>query len=1213
MAERLEIIINGDAQPFVKALKSAETRLDNFNAKVTQSNRAITNLTTKIKAAGTAVSSLAKNVTKLNSNLSASSTAAKNVTNTLNSLTATAARLQRNFSSLSLSMRNFNSSVRSAANSVGRMANPVNQAGLATRAFAGHQNSMIRGFRQTVVALSSLQTLFYQYSFFLGGFVATIIHVNAEYERQFQLLKNLSHATSDTLKAAEAKSDVMYLWNLAAHAPFSLESLTDSFVKLKIAGLDPTSGSLKTLADAAASAGKGSEELKLATLAIQQMVGKGVISMEELRRQLGEQIPDAMKSMAAGMKLSMADLQKEVKNGNVEATSAVQKMLDELQLRHKGAAESMMNTWNGLMAQMQTAFQKFIVNISQADGTGNKGIFFQTLKKEIQDLTNFLNTPAGFRFANDINQGLSTIVLGLANVIKFLYQWRDTIITVVKIALVYWIGSVGVRTIAGLATAFLGVVGPIAKFALALNAGKGVMLALGFQSATLGLAIQKLASNFGLAANSSRQAAASLALFGLKAFGIIGAVALATAAIWKMVEAQRSLNRAKADAADLDARIKRGEVLTQDEINQQRSRIRQNRSMVGAKKLANVGRMARGLPPVYSEEELRKDEANISQLEQKINTAQQNLNSYNFDATVDNYVNGWKKVRDKQTAAIQQTYTNRIAAIEAGEKDEKKKTKLLAEAGAQVRQDMVKYWTYAYQRGKQEEAAAIKSGNKIRIAAVKKANQEWGKELEQAQGVASRFDAPNVLAGGKDDKGNKGNKGPKSDGLDGLRSTFTNLTVESQRLKAELAGTLDEFDEMGANDAAQEQAAKLTSKDGLKDAIVGLRVQIRGLKDDLKFQKLDADLGSLVEQSTEEANKALDDYARNFDTIKDQIAKEAVQVNKQFKALFDPQRRSAEEIAASEVKRNEVLTQKKIELIAREGKAFRDKNEEIEQSEMTNDQLREYLYQRERERVLQYIEAAKAVGTATSQQLADAIKYLERLDRKNEEAKKGPIFQWAKQAALDFKNLKDNIGNSFVGALDGFIDELSRGKFAFKQFALAILSDLAKIIIRAVIAKVILSALGLGSGSFGNPGSTEGMTDFSNMGSQFPSGAISFGTDHTGGTVGNERTFKSVNPGIFAFAKRYHNGGFPGLNPNEVPIIAERGEGVFTREQMKALGGGGAAPNVTVNVINQSGQDVEAEKKAPRFDGERWVTDIVLKNMKKAGPMRDHLEGLRKK
>ena len=61
---------------------------------------------------------------------------------------------------------------------------------------------------------------------------------------------------------------------------------------------------------------------------------------------------------------------------------------------------------------------------------------------------------------------------------------------------------------------------------------------------------------------------------------------------------------------------------------------------------------------------------------------------------------------------------------------------------------------------------------------------------------------------------------------------------------------------------------------------------------------------------------------------------------------------------------------------------------------------------------------------------------------------------------------------------------------------------------------------------------------------------------------------KAVNSAVFSTAPRFHSGGLVG---DEVPIIAKRGEGVFTKGQMEALGTGvSQTPRVTVNVFNNT-------------------------------------------
>jgi hypothetical protein len=56
----------------------------------------------------------------------------------------------------------------------------------------------------------------------------------------------------------------------------------------------------------------------------------------------------------------------------------------------------------------------------------------------------------------------------------------------------------------------------------------------------------------------------------------------------------------------------------------------------------------------------------------------------------------------------------------------------------------------------------------------------------------------------------------------------------------------------------------------------------------------------------------------------------------------------------------------------------------------------------------------------------------------------------------------------------------------------------------------------------------------------------------------------------------------------------------------------GAAPSVTVNVINQTNQSVGAQQGQPRFDGKQMILDVVLTNAQTPGSFRDGLRSAMK-
>lgn len=75
----------------------------------------------------------------------------------------------------------------------------------------------------------------------------------------------------------------------------------------------------EAVAGAMASLGKSSAETNSALLAVNQMASKGIVQMEELKGQLGEALPGALKAAANGTSLTVAELSKMVESGNVLA------------------------------------------------------------------------------------------------------------------------------------------------------------------------------------------------------------------------------------------------------------------------------------------------------------------------------------------------------------------------------------------------------------------------------------------------------------------------------------------------------------------------------------------------------------------------------------------------------------------------------------------------------------------------------------------------------------------------------------------------------------------------------------------------------------------------------------------------------------------------------------------------------------------------------
>lgn len=183
-------------------------------------------------------------------------------------------------------------------------------------------------------------------------------------------------------------------------------------------------------------------------------------------------------------------------------------------------------------------------------------------------------------------------------------------------------------------------------------------------------------------------------------------------------------------------------------------------------------------------------------------------------------------------------------------------------------------------------------------------------------------------------------------------------------------------------------------------------------------------------------------------------------------------------------------------------------------------------------------------------------------------------FNEYKDAALNWgAQVQNAVSSTFKGMEDSLVNFVTKGKTDFKSLADSIIADLVRIAIQQSVTGPLSSALGgFMQSMWGGSSTASGITG--------------------GGGVSA--------PTIAVAASGYD---IPaGVNPM---VQAHEQEMILPREHANVIRGlaksgtGGGAPNVQVNLINQSGNDVKAEQQGrASFDGEQWVINVVLKKMK---------------
>lgn len=256
--------------------------------------------------------------------------------------------------------------------------NAVNLASIAAirGAFAGLRASVdgviagMQGANRVVTNLdNSIRTLDRTMKYLIGGALIAASHSFIKMMSDLEKLGITLGTIENSFDKASIALDRMLV--LSQRTPYTLNTIHEAFVKLRSAGIEPIidaqgNGPLKNLLDAVAAFGGSDEQVKRVALALEQMAGKGVVSMEELRRQMGQQIPTAIRLMAEGMGISVAKLIADISKGVVTFESAVLPMLDKFKEKYGGAGDLLATSFEGAIRQVSNEVKTFAATLNRA-------------------------------------------------------------------------------------------------------------------------------------------------------------------------------------------------------------------------------------------------------------------------------------------------------------------------------------------------------------------------------------------------------------------------------------------------------------------------------------------------------------------------------------------------------------------------------------------------------------------------------------------------------------------------------------------------------------------------------------------------------------------------------------------------------------------------------------------------------------------------------
>jgi tape measure domain-containing protein len=277
-----------------------------------------------------------------------------NINNSFNTTVNVLAQVNTNLTQVNAQLNN-------TTNNVTRMGSAVNNASKQVSGFDAGIGKLGKG----IIAAFSVQTLI--------NFGKELIQL----EREFEMIQNRMNFVFDTADRGEAGFN--RLRNLSMRLGLDVKETANAFstfgIAAKMAGFS-SEDSEKIFTKVAVSlrgAGANSLQASRAFYALQQMLSKGVVSAEELRRQLGESLPGASDLMAEAYQrlhpeanMTNATFNKLLESGKILSAEVLPEFANVLEETFSPAVVAKMNSLDAAINRLNNGFDALKLSILNA-------------------------------------------------------------------------------------------------------------------------------------------------------------------------------------------------------------------------------------------------------------------------------------------------------------------------------------------------------------------------------------------------------------------------------------------------------------------------------------------------------------------------------------------------------------------------------------------------------------------------------------------------------------------------------------------------------------------------------------------------------------------------------------------------------------------------------------------------------------------------------
>lgn len=285
-----------------------------------------------------------------------------------------------------------NIKLKQIASNKALMSNETARATAQTRAFQAAINALIKNgvdpadkrikdLQNSIANLGSVQTSVggkVKGGGFMGGLVSQAGALIASLTSVYAILNTLKSAfntamTTDALETSfsfvvdDSVERLEALRESANRLGIEFVTLAETNKKFIAAAkasnfdLEKADKIFNSVANAGAKLKLSNEQISGTFLAIEQMISKGTVSMEELRRQLGDRLPGAFSMAAKAMGVTEAQFNKMVAAGEVMAKDLLPNLADELDKTYGNSQYQKIDSMQASLNRLKNTFTEFVM------------------------------------------------------------------------------------------------------------------------------------------------------------------------------------------------------------------------------------------------------------------------------------------------------------------------------------------------------------------------------------------------------------------------------------------------------------------------------------------------------------------------------------------------------------------------------------------------------------------------------------------------------------------------------------------------------------------------------------------------------------------------------------------------------------------------------------------------------------------------------------